>query len=137
MKGVPDQLLKIFAGKGGKLDIVDDRSSLTNCLQLTHQRMRRVHFVIPVGTDQQQVRHIGLAQHVLDQIQRRSIEPLQVVEKQCKGMFRSRKNADETAEHHLEPTSSVLRRKFRNAWLVPYNEPQFGNKIYNQLTIRI
>src|SRR5260370_755433 len=62
--------------------------------------------------------HVGLAQHILGQIQCRSIEPLQVVEKQCEGMFRSRKNADKTAEHHVEPTSRVLQRKFPNGQLI-------------------
>ena len=96
VKRIRKQLLEVVASQGGKHDIVQDRSCLTNRLQLTHQWMRRVHFVIPVGADQHQMLHIGLAQQILDQIQRRSVEPLQIVEKQRQGMFRPSKNADKS-----------------------------------------
>ena len=137
MKRIRKQLLEVVASQGGKHDIVQDRSCLTNRLQLTHQWMRRVHFVIPVGADQHQMLHIGLAQQILDQIQRRSVEPLQIVEKQRQGMFRPSKNADKSAEHHVKPASRVLRQKFRDGWLVSYNEPQLGNQIHNELSVRI
>ena len=99
MKRIRNQLLEILTSQGGKHDIVQDRSCLTNCLQLTHQRMRGVHFVFPVGADQHQMPHVGLAQQILDQIQRRGIEPLQIVKEQGEWVLRPREYVDESPEH--------------------------------------
>ena len=56
-----------------------------------------VDFVIAIGTDQHEVLQIGPGQQVFEQIERRRVEPLQVVEKKRQWMFRPGKDADETA----------------------------------------
>ncbi len=51
-------------------------------------------------------------------------------------MLRPREYADEPTEHQLEPALRVLQRKFRDRWLVSYDELQFGNEIHNELPVQ-
>jgi hypothetical protein len=63
--------------------------------------MASVDFVVPVGADLHQVVHIRLGQQILQQIERRAIEPLQVVKQQGQWMLGPREDADESTEHQL------------------------------------
>ena len=65
-----------------------------------------------------QVPHIRLGQQILEQIERRRVEPLQVVEEQRQRMLRPGEDADEPPEHQLEAPLRVLWRKLRNRRLV-------------------
>ena len=64
---------------GAKHHFVYYRSCLTDLFELAHQWMGGIDFVVPVGADQQQIPHIGLAQQILEQIKRGRVEPLQIV----------------------------------------------------------
>ena len=44
--------------------------------------MRRVDLIVSIGADHQQVRQIFLDQQILQKIERRRVQPLQIVEKQ-------------------------------------------------------
>src|SRR5262249_50595078 len=99
--------------------------------------MRRIHFIVPIGADQQQVGDIRLRQQILQQVKRRRVEPLQVVEKEGQGMFRSCEHTEESAKYQMEPPLSVLRRKFGNRWLLSENGFQFRNQSHHQLSVRI
>src|SRR5712691_11644840 len=98
--------------------------------------MSGVDFVVPVGADQQQMLHVRLDQQIFQQIERRRIEPLQIVEEQGKGML-PREYADESTEYQLEPALRILWRKLRNWCLLSYDELQFGNQIHYELAVRI
>src|SRR5262245_38356698 len=113
------------------------RSSLADRFELAHQRMSGIDFVVPVGADQHQVLHVRPGQQILYQIERRRIEPLQIVEEQGERTFRSREYADKSTEYQLEAALRVLWRKLRNWWQLSYDELQFGHKIHNELSIRI
>ncbi len=60
-----------------------------------------------------QVRHAGWSQQIFEEIERRRVEPLQVVEEQCQRMVRTREHADIPPQHHLETASCILRREHR------------------------
>ena len=47
--------------------------------------MGGIDFVVAVGADQHQVLHIRPGQQILEQIERRRIEPLQIVEESASG----------------------------------------------------
>ena len=64
--------------------------------------MARAHFVASVGAYQQQMMHIWLGQQVLNHIDRRGIEPLQVVKKQRERMLGFGEYADEPPKDRLE-----------------------------------
>ena len=104
---------EIVAGEGRKDDLLHDRSGLADRLELAHQRMGGRDLVVPIGADQQQVLHIRLGQQVLEQIERRRVEPLQIVEEQRERMLRPREHAEEAPEHQLEAALRVLWRQAR------------------------
>ena len=58
-----------------------------------------------------QVLQIRLRQQILEQIERRRVEPLQVVEEERQRMLRPGEHADEPPEHQLETALRVLWRQ--------------------------
>src|SRR5262249_50605354 len=99
--------------------------------------MCRVDFIVPLSADQHQVLHVRLRQQVLHEVQRRRIEPLQVVEKQSEGMFRPRKYIDESPQYQVEPALFLLWRKFGNRWLLSDNGLQSRDHTHHQLSVRV
>src|ERR1700689_3778197 len=66
---------------------------------------------------------------VLKQVERRCIEPLQIIEKQGERMLLAREHAKKAPEHHLEAVLRIPRRQTRDWRLFPDHELQLGNKI--------
>src|SRR6188472_862090 len=112
-------------GEGRKYDVLHYRSSFADRFELAHQWMGGIDFVVAIGSDQQQMPHIHLSQQILEQIECRRVEPLQIVEKQGERMFRPCEYADESPEHQLEAALRVLWRKIRDGRLFSYDELQF------------
>ena len=77
-------------------------------VEFAHERMGRINFVVPVGSDQHQVPHIRLGQQVCDEVQGGRVEPLHVVEKERQRMLRPGEHAKEAPEHELKPAARVL-----------------------------
>jgi hypothetical protein len=71
--------------------------------------MGGIDFVVPIGADHEQMLHVRLGQQVGEHIERRRVEPLQIVEKERQRMFRPREDADQPPEHQLETALSLLR----------------------------
>ena len=117
MKRIRNQLSQIFTGQRRKDDLLHCRSGSADRVELAHQRMGGIDFVVSVGADQHQVVHVRLGQQILEQVERCRVEPLQIVEEQGKRMFRPRKYADKSPEHELEAALRVLWRKIRNGRL--------------------
>src|SRR3984893_18302943 len=113
--------------QGCKDDLLHYRSGLADRLELAHQRMGGIDFVVPVGADQHQVPHIRTGQQILEQIEGGCVEPLQIVEEQGKRMFRPCEYADKSTEHQLEAALRVLWRKIRDWFLFSYDEFQLGD----------
>ena len=74
-------------------------------LELPHQRMGGSHFVVAISADQHKVPQIRPGQQILQQIERRRVDPLQVVEEERQWVFRSSEDADEPAKHQLKTAS--------------------------------
>ena len=55
------------------------------------ERVRGADLVVPVGADQQQVAHLRMRDQMLEQIEGRRIQPLQIVEEQRQRMLRPRR----------------------------------------------
>ena len=72
---------------------------------------------------------------VLEQIERRGIDPLEVVKKKCKWMLRLCKYTDKPAEHGLETGLRILRREILNLGLLSDDEFKLRNEIYDELSI--
>src|SRR4029453_9166724 len=114
VKRIRYQLGQVFTGQGREYDFLQYRSTLSHRFELAHQRMACIDFVVPVGTDQHQVLHIRPGQQILHQVERRGIEPLQIVKEKGERMFRPREYADESTEHQLKAALRVLWGNFRD-----------------------
>ena len=136
-KRVCNQLREVFAGERRKRDLLNRRTSVLDGLKLAHQRMHGINLVVPIGADQHKVLQIRSGQKILQQIERRRVEPLQVVEEQRERVLRPSEYADKPPEHHLETPLRVLRLKSRDWWLFSKDEFQFRNEIHNQLSVRL
>src|SRR5262245_18861183 len=80
--------------------------------------------------------HIHLSQQILEQIECRRVEPLQIVQEQGERMFRPCEYADESPEHQLEAALRVLHWKFRDGWLFSQDKLQFGNQVHDEASVR-
>jgi hypothetical protein len=128
-KRIRDQLPEVVTSEGRQVNLLNQRSGLADCVELVPQRMCGIDLVVPISADQHQVLQIRPGQQILQQIESRSIEPLQIVEKERQRMFLPGKNTDESAEHELETALRLLRRQFRNRRWVTDDELQFGNEV--------
>jgi len=72
---------QVFPGERRKTNFLHGRSCLADGTELPHQRMRGIDFVVPIGADHQQLPHVRLGQQVGEHVERRRVEPLQIVEK--------------------------------------------------------
>ena len=123
-------------GERRQADLLHLRSGLADRLELARQRMSGVDLVVPVGADQHQVLHIRLGQQVLEQVERRRVEPLQIVEEQRQRMVRPGEDADEPPEHQLETALRLLRLELRDRRLVADDELQFGDEVGHEPCVR-
>src|SRR3981189_396336 len=73
---------------------------------------------------------------MLEQLERRGIEPLQVIEEQRQRVIRSGERAEEAPEHPLKSILCLSRRKVRNGRLFPDQELKLGNEVDDELTVR-
>src|SRR5258705_9221270 len=137
VESIPNQPPQVFRSERRKDDFVHDRARLADRFELADQRMGGIDLVIPVSPDQHQMLHVRLGQEILQQVERCRVEPLQVVEEQRQRMFRPCKYADKSSEYQLEAALRLLRWKLRDRRLFSNDELQFGNKIDDELTVRI
>ena len=98
--------------------------------------MRAVDLVVPVGPDQQQMPYLRMGDQVLEEVKRRRVQPLQVVEEQRERVLLAREHTEEAPENHLKAVFGVLRRQVRDRRLFPDHELQFGNEVDDELAVR-
>ena len=79
---------------------------------------------------------IPLCQQVLEEIERRCIEPLQVVEEQRQRMLQSGEDPEETPQHQLEPALRVSRRQLRRRRLRADEEFEVGEQRHHERAVR-
>src|SRR5215472_17460255 len=97
--------------------------------------MRGSDFIVAVGADEEKIAEVGPAQQVFEQVERRRVEPLQIVKEERQGMYRPGKDANELAKHQLEAPLRVLRRKLGDWRRLSDYELHFGNQIRNQTRV--
>src|SRR6516225_8181280 len=122
----------MHTGERRQRDLIDLDARIPDGLELAGQRMRGIDLVVTVGADQHQVSQIRVGQQVLEQVKRRGVEPLQVVEKERKRMFRPRKYTDEAPEHEQETALRLLWLEFREGWRLTDDQLQFGDEVCHE-----
>ena len=135
-KRVRKQLAEMLPAEWRERDLRDRSARRPDDVEHAHQRMRGIDLVVPIGADQHQVLQVRSRQQVLQQIERRRIEPLKIVEEQHQRMFGAGEYADEPLQHVLKAALRVLRRKLRNRPLFADDELEFGDQVDDQLSIR-
>src|SRR4029077_820703 len=117
-KSLRDQLSEMLWFERPERDLRHFSASGPDGVELPHQRMGGCDFIVAIGADQHEVLQIRPAQQILQQIERRRVEPLQVVEDERQRMFRPSEHADEAPKCELEPRFCQLRLKLKNRRLV-------------------
>ena len=135
-KSVRDQLSEMLWFERRKRDLRHFSASGPDGVELPHQRMGGCDFIVAIGADQHEVPQIRPVQQILQQIERRRVEPLQVVEDERQRMFRPREHADEAPEYELEPRLCLLRLKLGNRRLLADDEFQFWDNVGHEAAIR-
>jgi len=69
------------------------------------------------------------ASPVLEEVERRCIKPLQIVEEQRERVLLPCEYAEETPENHLKSVLRFLRRQVRDRWLFSNHKLQRGNEV--------
>src|SRR5262249_19234514 len=129
---VRNQLPDMCSGERPKHDLVYHSASGLDRIELAHERMCRGDFIIAEGADEEKIAEMGSGQQVFQQVERRRVEPLQIIEEERQRMFWPREDADELPKHELEAPLCVLWRNLRNQRRVSNDEPHLRNEIHNQ-----
>src|SRR6516162_232157 len=133
---VRNQLPDMLSGERSKRDLVYRSASGLDYVEFAHERMRGSDFVIAVGAYEEKIAESGSVQQVFHKLQRRRVEPLQVIEEERQGMFRPSEDTDEPSKHQLETPLRVLWRKLRNGRRLSDDSLHVRNEIHNQSRVR-
>ena len=98
--------------------------------------MRETDLVVSIGADQQQVPHLRVRDQVLEEVERRCIQPLQIVKEQRERVLLPCEYAEKPPENHLEAVLRFLRWQVWDRRLFSDHELQLGNKVNDELTVR-
>jgi hypothetical protein len=79
---------------------------------------------------------VRLIDQVLHQVQRRSVEPLQVVEKESQRMLWPGEYTDELPEHELESASCLPGPELRHFGLLSNDEGQLWDEVRDEPAVR-
>src|SRR6202051_1034765 len=135
MQSIGDKPSDIVEAKGCQHDFLHPRSGIANRLERPQKRVRGTDLVVSIGPHQKQVPHLRVRDQVLEEVERRCIQPLQIVEEQRERVLLPRESAEKAPENHLEAVLRVLRRQLRNRWLSSDHELQRGNEVDDKLTV--
>ena len=86
-----------------------------------------IHLIVPIGADHHQVLQVRPRQHILQQVERCRVQPLQIIEEECQRVFRPGEDTDESAEDQLKAALRLLRLKLRHRRLFAEDELQLGD----------
>src|ERR1700676_5301667 len=136
MQSIGDKPSDIVEPKGCQHDLLERRSGMANRLERPQKRVRGSDLVISIGPDQKQVPHLRVRDQVLEEVERRCIQPLQIVEEQHERVLLPCEYAEKPPENHLKAILRVLRRQVRNRRLFSDHQLQGGNEVDDQLTLR-
>src|SRR5258708_37387290 len=135
MQSIGDKPADIVDPERRQHDLVHLRSGFADRLKSPQKRVRGADLIVPVGADQQHVPHLRVRDQVLEEVERRSIKPLQIVEEQRERVLLPREYAEKPPKDHLKAVLRVLGRQVRNGGLSPDHKLQCGNEVDDKLTI--
>ncbi|MNP01981.1 hypothetical protein D3C76_938140 [compost metagenome] len=122
----------MVTGKPCQRDFLYLAASILDGLQLAHQWMSAINLIVSISTDHHQVLQVRACQQILQQVERRRVEPLKIIEEQSQRMFTPGENTDESAKHELKATLCLLWLKLWHRRLVTHDEFQFRDEISHE-----
>ena len=136
MQGIGEQPLDVVPQERREHDLPHLSTGSPDPRQHPRERVRGTDLVVAISTDQEQVAHVRVEQEMLDQIEGRGIQPLQVIQEQRERVLRACKHAEKTPEDQLEATLPFLLRELRNRRLLADDEGQLRDEIDHELAVR-
>src|SRR6266478_5659612 len=116
--------------------LVHPRAGRLDALERLRKRVGLSDLAVAVGADDEKMPDLHVRDDVLEQVEGRRVEPLQVVEEQHERMLLRGDDAEDPSEHHLESVPRLLRRELRYGRLLADDELDFRNEVRNQLPVR-
>src|ERR1700730_151503 len=135
MQSIGDSSSDIVDPERRQHDLMHPRIGVTDRLKSPQKRVRGSDLVVSIGPNQKQVPHLRVRDQVLEQLERRSIQPLQIVEEQRERVLLPREYAEKPPENHLKAVLRFVRRQVRNGWLSSDHKLQRGNEVDDKLTV--
>ncbi len=132
MKKISDDLYEICWRQRTKGDVTDRRSGFAHGRHLPEQRVRWSNFVVAVSADQHQVSDVVTDQELAEQVHRRRVHPLQVVQEQSKRVLGARKDADEARKHEVKTRARILRWQLDDGWLLSNDQRKLGDQVNDE-----
>ena len=84
VKGLGNQRLGVFLVKRRQDYLLNPYIARSDCVECPCERVSLTDFVSPIRSDYEQVANSRMDKQVLKEVQSRRIDPLQIVEEQCK-----------------------------------------------------
>src|SRR5258708_34521801 len=129
MQSIGDKPSDIVDPERRQHDLLDRRSGIANRLKRPQKRVRGADLVVSIGPDQKQVPHLRVRDQVLEEVERRYIKPLQIVEEQRERVLLPREYAEKPPENHLKAVLRFVWRQVRDRWLFSDHKLQRGNEV--------
>src|ERR1700674_4508885 len=105
---------EVFTGKRRKRDLLYPSAGALDGVELAPQRMGGINLVIPVSPNQHQMLHVRLGQQILQQVKRRRVQPLQIVEEQRQRVLRPGEHGEKAPENQLKAALRVMGWQLRD-----------------------
>ncbi len=118
-----------------KMNLAHARAASSDAFERLPEGVLRTDLVVPIGADDQEMPDLPVRDDVLEELERRRVEPLQVVEEDRERMLPGGERAEQPAEHQLESILRFLRRKLRDRRLLADDELDLRNHARDQLAV--
>jgi hypothetical protein len=136
MQAVSDEFGNIVARERRENDLVNQSLRSTNCTQDLHQGVRRADFIVAIRANYEKVADVGMRNDVLEQLEGRSVEPLEIVKKDDERMLLIGEHAQKGSECHMKTGLRFRGWKLRNRRLSTNDELDLGDEVHDELPIR-
>ena len=116
--------------------LVHRRAGRLDALERLRQRVSLSDLVVAIGADDEKVPDIRVREDMLEKLEGRRVDPLQVIEEERERVVLRGDGAEEAPEHHLESVLRLFRGELRHRRLFADDELDLRNDVRNELPMR-
>jgi len=136
MQGVRYEFGNIVARESCENDLAYYSLRPANSIQGLHQGVRRADFIVSKRADDQKMADARVRDDVFEQLEGRSVEPLEIVKKENERVLLISKHTQKGSEYHVKTGLGFHGRKLCNRRLPTDDELEFGDEVHDELPIR-